>query len=36
LLHFHPAKTPLGLVVRHGCTLVGFLSFGKSVGDLVT
>ncbi len=36
LLHFHPAKIPLGLVVRHGCTLVGFLSFGKSVGDLVT
>jgi hypothetical protein len=21
---------------RHGCTLVGFLSFGKSVGDLQT
>jgi hypothetical protein len=21
---------------RHGCTLVGFLSFGKSIGDLVT
>ena len=36
LLHFRPAKIPLGLVVRHGCTLVGFLSFGKSVGDLVT